>query len=894
MKLKINFNEVEIVIPAFSFQPPLWLVLFVVSFLSAAAYIFSSTRNIVVAYNDARAHMNMARLVFDNLKPGLVQIGSVWLPLDHILKLVFVWNDTLWQSGFAGSFWSMVSYILTSYVVYRLTLLIARDKWAAFLAMILFATNLNVLYMQTTPMTELLLLFFFTAATYFFYLWTKSKKVTSLIFTALFVFLATLTRYDGWFLFLLILSVIVFTNIKEKLKEYRKFSLSSFGKIVSSIFGGKTLFFATLGGFGIALWLIWNLLIYGDALYFALGPYSAKVQQNKIAQAGSLLTKNNFPLSLKAYWLAMVDNIGLTLMILAIAGLANYIYKNKFSNQAQALYTLLSPLFFHVLSLYIGFSILVVPELGTSFTSGARASWFNVRYGLMIIPAVAVFSGYLVRKNIRLKILIIFLILLQGYLFWSQKNIITITDGVIGTSSLDVVDVRDWLVQNAKEKDGLILTSISYNNALAFSTGMHLKRFIHEGTGKYWKESLDNPSKYAKWIVMANGDVGDQVYDELVKKKNPYFIHDYELKMRGKHTDIYGKKDSRLASKNTQNVQGLYVKIGEMERFIGVNSYDLVYLDEKEMEEIVRLAKDNGVKVIRFWGFGEGIPTGFQPDAGKFNDETFDKLAYVLAVLDVYDIKAIVTLGNYWKDYGGVPMYLQWDGLPNQTPEDWDKFFTNKFVKLRYRTFIEKILNYESKYSGKKLKDDPAVLAWELMNEPRSSTAEKSGVVLEWLTEMAKLVKSIDKNHLVLAGTEGFTELYNAGGYGPSFEQVAALPEIDAATAHYYSEWNSKNIDLTDLIVDWANQAQIVGKPFIFEEIGFDKRSEENDGVDRSVSYENMFKFVRELNESDQLDVDGLLLWNWALKLDENYGISPTNPKDRDILKSIQFFSFTL
>lgn len=138
------------------------------------------------------------------------------------------------------------------------------------------------------------------------------------------------------------------------------------------------------------------------------------------------------------------------------------------------------------------------------------------------------------------------------------------------------------------------------------------------------------------------------------------------------------------------------------------------------------------------------------------------------------------------------------------------------------------------------------------------------------------------------AGTEGFSDLYNAGGNGPSFAEVAALPNIDAATAHFYPENNTKNIPLSDIIADWSKQAQSAGKPFILEEIGYDKRAEKNRGIERNEGYRELFDIILPSSAeatAGKSEIDGLLLWNWALKKDESHGISPLDPDDAELLE---------
>lgn len=852
--------------------------------ISVISYLIFLHLNLVVAYNDARAHMNMARLVYDNLTPGFAQIGSVWLPLDHILKLLFVWNDTLWQSGFAGSIWSMMAFVATANVVFLLAKKITGDKNASFLGTLLFITNLNVLYLQSTPLTESLLLLFFTLTTFFLYSWSKNKKTEYLILTALSVFFATVTRYDGWFLFGITFLLIVFISFKDILKD-KKESIRIVIQKHLVLLEGRIILFSTLGGFGIFLWFVWNLLIFGDPLYFATGPYSAKAQQDKIAAAGALFSRHDIFLSLLTYWYAMVDNIGLLLMFFSVIGLGLYIYKHKLSDRGLASYTLLSPLFFHVISLFLGISVLVVPELGVSITKQASASWFNVRYGLMILPAVAIFSAYFVKKNTLLKVILFLLIVMQFGLFYVNKDIITITDGVVGTSSLDVTDVRDWLVKNARNKDGLILTSISYNNALAFSTGMPLKRFIHEGTGKYWTESLADPTTHAQWIVMANGDVGDPVYTALFKKEGGNFLHFYDLKLRAKHTNIYERRKIQPGLV-WRDVSDLRID-KKIFRFVGVNSYDLAYRSPEEIDETIKIAKENGINVIRFWAFGDGSKYGFQPEPGIYNQDMIDKISLIVKKAEKYNIKIIITLSNYWGDYGGVPQYLKWTELPNKNNEDLDKFYTDAKVKKIYKNYVKEIIDSTEPGTKIPIKSSNAILSWELMNEPRSSSGKNGQIVIDWAKEMSNYILTMDDNHIVSLGAEGFSDLYNQSKNGPSLSAISSIDSIGLSTAHYYIKSDKQNE--SKILEDWAKQSRDLNrKPLILEEVGFGKDPKQNNDKKREDLVKELFKNV----EKDR--INGVMFWNWALKIDDSYGISPLDPKDTELLKIIKNYSKNL
>lgn len=80
-----------------------------VSFL---AFLFYFRHGDVLLYGDAVAHINIARRVFDSHTPGLLQLGTVWLPLPHLLLIPFLLNDWMWQSGVGGSIPSLIAYVL--------------------------------------------------------------------------------------------------------------------------------------------------------------------------------------------------------------------------------------------------------------------------------------------------------------------------------------------------------------------------------------------------------------------------------------------------------------------------------------------------------------------------------------------------------------------------------------------------------------------------------------------------------------------------------------------------------------------------------------------------------------------------------------------------------------
>ncbi len=466
--------------------------------------------NLVLSYNDAMSHLDISRRVVENLKPGIAQIGSVWLPLPHLLSLPFIWNDFLWHSGLAGSIVSNLAFIGSAFFIFKLTSLLTKDKLAAFLSALVFIFNPNMVYMQAVPMTESLLIFLFVGSCYYFLAWEKTADFRALILASLMVLGATLTRYDGWMLLLQALIVLVVIAWHQ----------GGFKKIES-----RLVLFGAIAFYGVILWFIWNLLIFGDPLYFFNGPFSAKTQQLVFESEGRLSTKGNIIYSAFIYSLAAIKNNGMIMTFISAIGIFAYFLKNKFSKEAFAVSLLLSPLIFNVAALFLGHSIINLPDI-------APYTLFNVRYGLMMLPAVAIFAGYLAKNKKLLLLVFLFALSLETIFAYKNNDIITVKDGIYGASAQGMTATGHWLGEHANE--GLILIAASSQDSLIFQTGLPMKRFIHEGTGEYWKESLEDPTSHATWIAMHHGDL---VYNKLFD--NPAFQNSYEKVYDGEFTDIF-------------------------------------------------------------------------------------------------------------------------------------------------------------------------------------------------------------------------------------------------------------------------------------------------------------------------------------------------------------------
>jgi mannan endo-1,4-beta-mannosidase len=314
-----------------------------------------------------------------------------------------------------------------------------------------------------------------------------------------------------------------------------------------------------------------------------------------------------------------------------------------------------------------------------------------------------------------------------------------------------------------------------------------------------------------------------------------------------------------------------FVHQGEPFRYVGANEYELFTtapnfgrdqvreLDETIFGE-VRLpgttldwreqidrqmleAARNGLTVIRTWAFNRNNEdSAFQRMVDGevvFQESTFQRLDYVLDSARRHGIRVILTLENYWADYGGIGRAAQWLGLENRL-----QFFTDPDAIALYRRHAEHLITRVNTVNGVRYADDPTVFAWELMNEPRTDCAadptpdrrfcDPTGQVMRrWVSDQAGFIKSLAPHHLVSPGSEAHGWIPTPSGgiqYGGPEEgnnnipfYDVDVPEVDFLTFHPYpnASWAGLTKQQTrELVVSLTRMGVERGKPVVMEEWG--------------------------------------------------------------------------
>ena len=502
-----------------------------VSQLAAAASLFSFLfyfrHGDLLLYGDAVAHINIARRVIDSRTPGLLQLGTVWLPLPHLCIIPFLFSNAAWQTGIGGSIPSMCAYVLGTAGVFLLVRsALSSDgqpdfagRAAAWLAALIFAANPNLLYMQTTAMTEVLYLAFFIWSLVHFSRFARSAvsrgstfedaagSANSLIKCGWCVLGACLTRYDGWFLSGILCLATTAVVIVSKPTKVR-LNLAKF---------------VLLAVTGPLIWLAYNAIIYRNSLEFANGPYSARaIEQRKTALSASSPHPgwHNLSVSFSYFLKAAEDNIAegrlqkfwvgsLVIALIIIIALRRNLWP---------LLLVGVPIVFYTLSVAYGSVPVYLPNWWPF-------GYYNVRFGLELLPGFAVAIAVIMyffwvripQRSVQAAIFLCALVV-AGVSYggvWKAQPI-CYREAWINSRSRIALD--NALASNLLKlpHDSSLLMYLGDHVGALQEAGIPLRRTINEGNHRPWKtpsdpeglweRALADPRKLADYAITIDED----------------------------------------------------------------------------------------------------------------------------------------------------------------------------------------------------------------------------------------------------------------------------------------------------------------------------------------------------------------------------------------------------
>jgi hypothetical protein len=453
--------------------------------LSAAAIALFYAQGCLLYYGDATAHLNIARRILDSRTPGWRQIGTVWLPLPHLLMLPFARSDRLWQTGLAGAIPSGICFVMAGLLVFLAARRAFSSAEAGVAACLLLALNPNLLYLQSIAMSEAVFLAALAALLYFTVRFQERQGFGSAMAAGVAACAGSLARYEGWFL-------IPFVALFFLVAAERRRRLTA-------------LVFAAIAGLGPLAWLAHNWWYSGNVFDFYNGPYSAQAIYQLGLDGGQARYPGDHEWA-KA-WLYFRGAVqlcaGWPLVWLGVAGALAALLKKVF----WPLALLALPPVFYICSMYSSGTPIFVPQLWPF-------SYYNTRYGLAALPLLALAAGALVTvapaRFRRLAALLVVLAGISGWLAFPRQ------EGWIcwKESQVNSVARRAWTHQAAdflraeyRAGDGVLFFFGDLAGVFQ-QAGIPLRETLHQDNEPLWWAAVARPDLFLweKWAVAVAGD----------------------------------------------------------------------------------------------------------------------------------------------------------------------------------------------------------------------------------------------------------------------------------------------------------------------------------------------------------------------------------------------------
>uniref|UniRef100_A0ACD5ZJL4 Uncharacterized protein n=1 Tax=Avena sativa TaxID=4498 RepID=A0ACD5ZJL4_AVESA len=307
--------------------------------------------------------------------------------------------------------------------------------------------------------------------------------------------------------------------------------------------------------------------------------------------------------------------------------------------------------------------------------------------------------------------------------------------------------------------------------------------------------------------------------------------------------DVYARKAGGFA-----RVSGTRFMVGGRPFYSdGFNAHWLMYMasnpaDRSKVLDTLGQASRLRARLVRTWAFSDGGNSRpLQISPGVYNEATFKGLDFVIAEAKKRGLYLILSLVNNWEAYGGKKQYVQWARNQGHYLGSDDDFFTSSITQRFYMNHVRKILTRVNTFTRVAYKNEPTIFAWELMNEPRVPSDLSGKTMQAWVKMMSAYVKSIDHNHMVEIGLEGFygesvpaRKQFNPGYMvGTDFISNNRIPTVDFATIHSYpNEWmpGASNAAQVVFMKKWMashikDAAMVLRKPLLVSEFAWSAKS---------------------------------------------------------------------
>jgi len=490
-----------------------WVLVFAaaaIGIVSIASLAYFYSQGLINTYGDSIAHMEGARRLLDSQTPGYPEIGTVWLPLFHILAAPLAANGLLWRTGLGGALVSSAAFVIAAWFIFRLALGLNRNPAAAVVALAAFALCPDMDYLASTPLTESLSIMWFVLMVYGLFRFQQAQRPRALGWAAVAAFFGTLTRYDLWYVLPFAAVFVLLTKSGGWWDRIKHAAL-----------------FSAIAGAGPMLWLLHNALRFGNVLEFYNGQFSAKaIYAHQVATTGFRYpTEGSFLLSAHYYLADLQLVIGVWPLAFATLGLVAWAAERRdWARRAPGL-LLLVPLPFYLQSMAHAAVPIYVPTLFPH-------TYYNLRYGLEMLPAVAICASFVVPARLAPRLRLAWSVLLVAILVGQAaanlsggvRELPVVKESLLNSPCRSKAEQAVIRVLRAQYDGTLILMTVGKWPCVMPTLDIPFRKTLTESNRKTWLRLPHEVDPSVGWIIRGEGDSTDEVM-----RRYPDAFKDFEL-----------------------------------------------------------------------------------------------------------------------------------------------------------------------------------------------------------------------------------------------------------------------------------------------------------------------------------------------------------------------------
>lgn len=459
---------------------------------------------LTLSHYDAKAHLVVARRILDSLTPSWEQIGAVWLPLPHLLNALPVQVDVLYRTGASAVAISIVSFAVTVACASAIVRTLTGSRTGAFLAAALVAGNPNVLYLQSTPMTEPLLFGLSSLVVLHLTQWALSDVLPMRRAVGWTIVLAALTRYEAW-------PIIGAAMLLAAVVKWRR------GSAFLDVAGEMA---------WLALYPAVTVLVFVGMSYASTGQW--------FVTSGFYVPDPTLEGQPQVVWMAIRHGLGTLaserFVVAAEVSIAVVLLVSVIS-RTRASYVM---------------ALALLASLALPFFAFMSGHPFRIRYEVPLIvgSAVAVGTAVSMLRWLAPLLAIPLLVLIQWQVHpFDDRAPMVLEAQLDRTNSMGRRAVTTCL-QRSYDGSTIMASmgSLAHYMQELSNAGFALKDFVHEGSGPIWHEAYyGNPSPFVGWVLVEEvAEGGDMLFQK--QREWPGFLAAFDRVCEGGNVALYRRK----------------------------------------------------------------------------------------------------------------------------------------------------------------------------------------------------------------------------------------------------------------------------------------------------------------------------------------------------------------